>query len=257
MKANYHTHTWRCMHAVGTEREYVESAIESGLKILGFSDHTPYPYPKEYISGMRMRTDQLEDYVDTILDLKAEYRKDIEIHLGLEVEYYTDYFASLRRLVSDYPVEYFLLGQHCVGCEIGGEWSGKPTDDPKALRDYCEQTSEAMETGFFTYFSHPDLIRFTGDQRIYEEEMRKLCRKAKSLHIPLEINLLGICEERHYPDERFWKIAGEEDCKVLLGIDAHNPESFKHPDIVRAAEGIVKRNGLKLQETVEFRKLSK
>ena len=210
MKANYHTHTWRCMHAVGTEREYVESAIESGLKILGFSDHTPYPYPKEYISGMRMRTDQLEDYVDTILNLKAEYRKDIQIHLGLEVEYYTDYFASLRRLVSDYPVEYFLLGQHCVGCEIGGDWSGKPTDDPKALRDYCEQTSEAMETGFFTYFAHPDL-----------------------------------------------KIAGEEDCKVLLGIDAHNPESFKHPDIVRAAEGIVKRNGLKLQETVEFRKLSK
>ena len=44
---------------------------------------------------------------------------------------------------------------------------------------------------------------------------------------------------------------------MLLGIDAHNPESFKQPDIVRAAEGIVKRNGLKLQETVEFRKLSK
>ena len=38
--ANYHTHTKRCHHACGEDREYVEAAIESGLKILGFSDHT-------------------------------------------------------------------------------------------------------------------------------------------------------------------------------------------------------------------------
>ncbi len=50
MIANYHTHTWRCHHAKGTEREYVERAIEGGLKILGFSDHTPYPLPAGYYS---------------------------------------------------------------------------------------------------------------------------------------------------------------------------------------------------------------
>ncbi len=41
--ANYHTHTKRCRHAVGEDREYVEAAIEAGLKVLGFSDHTPIP----------------------------------------------------------------------------------------------------------------------------------------------------------------------------------------------------------------------
>ena len=35
MIANYHTHTWRCRHADGTEREYVETAIEAGLSLLG------------------------------------------------------------------------------------------------------------------------------------------------------------------------------------------------------------------------------
>ena len=35
MIANYHTHTWRCKHASGTERTYVEQAIAAGLKILG------------------------------------------------------------------------------------------------------------------------------------------------------------------------------------------------------------------------------
>lgn len=70
MIANYHTHTWRCRHADGTEREYVECAIEGGLKILGFSDHSPYPFPDGYDSGMRMRLDQVEGYVDTVLALK-------------------------------------------------------------------------------------------------------------------------------------------------------------------------------------------
>ena len=253
MKANYHTHTWRCMHASGTEREYVEHAIQGGLEILGFSDHTPYPFPKEYTSHMRMRTGQLENYVDTVLALKAEYRQDIEIHLGLEVEYYKEYFPKLQQLVADYPIEYFLLAQHHLGCEMYGDWSGKPTDDPETLRAYCTQTTEAMETGCFTYFAHPDLLRFIGDENIYEEEMRKLCRKAKSLSMPLEINFLGIHEDRHYPDERFWKIAGEEGCEAVFGVDAHDPESLVCPETARAAEEIVKRNGLFVRETVEFR----
>lgn len=75
MIANYHTHTWRCRHADGTEREYVERAIEGGLKILGFSDHSPYPFPDGYDSGMRMRLDQVEGYVDTVLALKKSMTK--------------------------------------------------------------------------------------------------------------------------------------------------------------------------------------
>lgn len=257
MRANYHTHTWRCMHASGTEREYVESAIRGGIEILGFSDHTPYPYPREFTSHMRMGVEQLEGYVDTISALKEEYREDIEIHIGLEVEYYTEhyieYFHRLQRLVADYPIEYFLLGQHYIECEIGGSWSGRPTDDPRTLQQYCAQTVEAMETGYFTYVAHPDLIRFTGEEGVYEEQMRALCRKARHLRLPLEINCLGIHEGRHYPDERFWRIAGEEGCEAILGIDAHNPESLNCPRLVQEAEGIAKRYGLALRETVEFR----
>ena len=42
MLYNYHTHTVRCRHASGTDREYVEKAIEGGIKTLGISDHAPY-----------------------------------------------------------------------------------------------------------------------------------------------------------------------------------------------------------------------
>ena len=47
MLYNYHTHTARCNHASGTDREYVEKAIEAGYKTLGISDHAPYLFKKD------------------------------------------------------------------------------------------------------------------------------------------------------------------------------------------------------------------
>ena len=68
MKYNYHTHTWRCGHAMGTEREYVETAIREGFQELGFSDHAPYMFPKEtgHYSTFRMPVAETEGYVDTV-----------------------------------------------------------------------------------------------------------------------------------------------------------------------------------------------
>ena len=45
---NMHTHTTRCQHAKGTDREYVEMAIEAGYDVLGFSDHAPYLFEHGY-----------------------------------------------------------------------------------------------------------------------------------------------------------------------------------------------------------------
>ena len=199
MIANYHTHTWRCHHADGTEREYVEKAIESGLKILGFSDHTPYNFPNGYIGPDKMLPSQLEDYVETVMRLRYEYRNDIEIHLGLEVEYLYTLWEPLLRLLEPYPIEYLILGQHYLGDGIDAPFCGERTDSVDYLRQYCRQTREALETGRFLYFAHPDVVWFTGPDDIYEEEMTKLCRYCKEIDMPLEINLLGVREDKNYP----------------------------------------------------------
>ena len=54
MRTNYHTHTTRCLHATGSDEEFVLSAIKGGYQELGFSDHTPWKYHTNYISGMRI-----------------------------------------------------------------------------------------------------------------------------------------------------------------------------------------------------------
>lgn len=252
MIANYHTHTWRCMHAVGREREYVENAINGGIKILGFSDHTPMPYSDGYVSKVKMRLDQLEDYVDTVLQMKSEYRKDIEIHLGLEVEYYPKYFEELLRITGQYPIEYFLLGQHFLGNEIEEPFNGEQTTDDKRLERYCEQSEEALRTGCFTYFAHPDLLNYTGDRKIYDKYMRRICYLAKELDIPLEINFLGICDQRHYPNPEFWRIVGEVGNKVIFGADAHQPDKVWNPQALLSAQTIVQKYNLNLIQTVDL-----
>lgn len=252
MIANYHTHTWRCMHAEGTEREYVERAIEGGLKILGFSDHTPMPYANGYVSNVKMRLNQLEGYVDTVLNLKKEYEKDIEIHLGLEVEYYPKYFKEFLHITGQYPIEYFLLAQHFLGNEIDDVYSGDETQDPKILKRYCLQCREAMLTGCFTYFAHPDLLHFTGDPAVYDHWMRGLCEDAKKAGLPLEINFLGIGGHRHYPNPAFWKIVGEVGNPVIFGSDAHEPDKVWNPAALKKGEEIVKENGLHLLDTTEL-----
>lgn len=257
MIANYHTHTWRCGHASGTEREYVEHAIEGGLKILGFSDHTPMPYEGGYVSKDKMRLDQLEGYVDTILGLKKEYAADIEIHLGLEMEYYPKYFDELLQITGQYPIEYFLLAQHYIENEIGQAYNGRPTGDPQKLEQYCRECKEALDLGCFTYFAHPDLLNFTGDAAFYERCMRDLCEHAKKGNIPLEINFLGIWDHRHYPNPDFWKIAGEVGNTVIFGADAHQPEKVWNPQAIAVAEAMVEKYGVTLVETAEFRGLWK
>ena len=61
MIANYHTHTTRCHHASGNEEDFVLRAIENGLKIFGFSDHVPMPFPDGHQSGFRVRIEELEE----------------------------------------------------------------------------------------------------------------------------------------------------------------------------------------------------
>ena len=252
MIANYHTHTPRCNHAVGSEREYAEKALEAGLQILGFSDHSPYIFPGDYYSRFRMRPEQLQGYVDAVLALKEEYKGRLEIHLGLELEYYPGYLPDLLPILRDSPVEYALLGQHFVSNELDGIDSGWATEEGP-LKTYCHSVMEAMETGLFTYFAHPDLMNYVGDRKIYRHYMRQVCRTAKSCGIPLEINLLGIAEGKHYPNRRFWEIAAEEGCPVILGRDVHNPKAFLEKETEGAALKLVEELGLDLLETVQLR----
>lgn len=240
---NYHMHTTRCGHATGEDREYVEQSIQNGYQTVGFSDHTPFlSMGLLYNPNIRMQPDSLEGYVNSVLRLRDEYRTEIRILLGLEVEYYPNHFEEWKKLVQPFPFDYFLLGQHYIGNTFETIYSGELTSDESRLRLYVDQVSEAMKTGTFLYCAHPDLIRFRDTKSpFYRHEMQRLCEAAKEQNIPLEINLLGMTRERWYPNCDFWKIAGEIGNDVVIGADAHDPTGVYPEKAVETAEKMIQR----------------
>ena len=249
---NYHTHTTRCRHASGTEREFVEHAVSLGMTTLGFSDHTPYIFPGGYISYFRMRENEAEDYFNTVRGLKEEYKDKIKIHAGLEVEYYPDLFPKLCAFLKDFQPDYFLLGQHFTENEYDSFYIAHSFFKKSYLQDYLSQVTEGLDSGLFTYLAHPDLPDYDGgDSKAYEKFALDLCEACKKRDIPIELNLLGLKTGRHYPNPEFFRVAGALQNKVILGYDAHRTEDFSIPTLQRA-HAMVEKYNLNLIDDVEL-----
>ncbi len=255
MKKNYHTHTYLCRHATGTVDEYVQQAIKRGLVALGFSDHASYPYPGSYRSRFRMSLEETQLYVDMLLEAEKKYAGQIQIHIGYEAEYYPACFESFMAHLRKYAIDYLILGQHFTNNEYDGIPAGAIGNSQENLKKYVDQVIAGMETELYSYVAHPDIVSFTGPESIYEEEMGRMIRRAASLDIPLEFNLLGFKESRRYPTDLFWKMVAQEGSKVktVLGCDAHRVEDVADPVIVQRAEEKLRSLGITPIEEIEFR----
>ncbi len=247
---NLHTHTERCNHAVGDDQDYVEAAIAAGIQTLGFSDHVPMPYRNHFHSHIRMGVNELPDYTASILSLKEAYRGRIEILLGYEAEYDAELFPEMIRELSQYPFDYLIFGAHFIDNEYAGFYAGSETGDEKRLSAYVRNVVAGISTGVYTYLAHPDLIFYTGPDKIYEKYMRQICLAAKDADLPLEINLNGYRYHRNYPDERFFALAKEYENTIVLGFDAHNPDLFSDPDPIKKAEALIQRLDLTVTDEI-------
>jgi len=225
-KCNFHAHTTRCKHATGTEREYVENAIKAGFKVLGFSDHAPYLFEDGHVSHIRMLMEELEGYVRTIEELKSEYKNEIQIFTGLEMEYFPKLFDRTFAEIMKYPLDYLILGQHYFDDENGLIYTGRIWEEEERLATYVNRVTTAVEMGYFTYVAHPDIIHYVGDEEIYDKHMRKLAKTLKEHNMPIEINLNGYVVKKQYPNETFMKIGVQEGCEFIIGVDAHRPEAM-------------------------------
>lgn len=247
LEHNYHTHTARCNHAEGTERDYIENAISAGFKTLGFSDHAPYVFENGYYSNFRMRPDDMENYTRTVLALREEFKGVIDIRLGYEAEYYPKFFPAFLRMISDFPVEYLILGQHALRNEMGdGLFCVRKTTDAGLLAEYADQVCEALETRRFSCIAHPDVFNYAEDDEHSRRAWLQICNCAKKAGVPLEINLLGLRSKRHYPNARFWEIAGEVGNEVIFGMDAHTPGDVADKASWNIGKLIVQKYGLNL-----------
>lgn len=237
VKYNYHTHTFRCGHAVGTDEEYVIEAIKAGIKELGFSDHVILRDHSQ--KGTRGDYSLLPDYINSIESLREKYKDQIKIYLGFEAEAMPYYFDYYKELLNEGHIEYFILGNHWELDEHNNlsSFFFHSTTTTKIIKRYTSSLIRGMKTGLFKFVAHPDLfmLNYAKWNKTTIKCSEEICKWSLKLDIPLEFNFGPIRsglriingEERYtYPYFRFWEIVKKYGCKVILGLDVHNPKDI-------------------------------
>ncbi len=255
LKANFHTHTYRCLHAFGTEENYVQAAVKAGLEQLGFSDHAPFP-DRDF--GLRMQFAELEEYLSVIDSLKDKY--SIQLFKGLEIEYHPVYRDYYRELLDKYKLDYLILGEHMYTMpdgEIKNIYFAESTED---YLYYADAIAQAAQTDCFSVIAHPDLMlknHFAWDENC-RKASRQIIDSAKKHNMVLEFNANGFRKglqpfpdgQRYpYPDKRFWDMVKDTDIRVIVGSDCHSPEQVWDSDMEYACR-TARQYGLNVIETI-------
>lgn len=260
-KRNYHTHTMRCNHASGKDEQFVLSAIRGGFEVLGFSDHSPWDYsPSNYKgSHIRMRLEEFDDYYESVSKLKEKYKDQIDIKIGLEVEYFPDYMDWLKSFIKEKKLDYIIFGNHFYRSDEYGPYYGHECTKDHILLQYAEDTIAGLQTGLYSYLCHPDLFmrgRSKFDDLAVEVSYR-ICKACKEMDIPLEYNLAGleVSERMHitqYPHPDFWRIAAEVGNKVIIGCDAHDHRQLENGYYWQKALAHIEALGMERVDTIKY-----
>lgn len=255
---NFHTHTYRCLHAGGTDEDYVLHAIQGGYQVLGFSDHSPWKYESDFVANMRMSFSQFDDYYKSISGLKEKYKDQIDIKIGLECEYFPQYIEWLKKLRDDYRLDYLIFGNHYYHTDEIYPYFGHSADDDEMLDKYVESTIEGLDTGLFCYLAHPDLfMRAREWDAKCAEASHKICSYCKCHDILIEYNLAGLRNSlikgvMEYPHDEFWKIAAEYGNRVVIGVDAHSPKHLSDTSLYDLAYEKLTDWGLEIVEDIDY-----
>lgn len=288
-KINFHTHTFRCGHAVGDEEAMIKAAVANGIEELGFSDHIPLPHYRCHILNgirytikdfhafivaiktlftngpdMRMPYQEKSRHLSSVKKLKVKYAEKIKIYQGFEAEYFEEYLDYYQELLDSGEVDYLILGNHFNKYSVHSCYYGKTNITNQEIIKYKNDLIKAMDTDLFSYIAHPDLfmigkVKF---DKFCENITREICQKALEKDIPLEVNAGGIRrglrkvgDEMLYPytNDYFFDIVGEMGCKVIIGIDSHSPADF-NPEIDKKITNFVKKHNLNIVDKLELKK---
>lgn len=259
MKTNYHTHTYRCHHAKGTEYEIVASAVEQGFDILGITDHCPHPDQRKNYS---MDYDDIGEYIQAVQDAGETYKDLIEVHVGFEAEWIPKYASYYDQLLSSTAVEYLILGQHYYFSQNSRFYNVFNMIGTKSFPDYAKFVVEGMSTGLFKFIAHPDIIMQT--QAPIDDNSKialdMILDAAVKNNYILEFNgggfRRGIREfpegERYpYPYNPFWEEVAKTGLRVIIGSDAHTPTQL-FDDGVQMAHRVAADLGLNVIEKLDL-----
>ncbi|MCC5789197.1 MAG: histidinol-phosphatase HisJ family protein [Opitutales bacterium] len=220
-----HMHTPLCGHAQGELSDYADEACRKGLDGIIFTCHTPLPDGMS--AEVRMKAEELPEYVDRVAQCRAEFKGRCDVRLGLEVDFVPGYESALEKIIESQPFDYIIGSVHPHLPEIRDAfWK----EDPIAYgKTYFDLQARAAETGLFDTIAHPDVLKIVRwadyDKALMKEEFARFLDRVAETGVCLECNTSGLIRkvQEIHPAPDLLPMIAERGIPVVIGSDAHDP----------------------------------
>lgn len=244
---NYHGHSDYC-DGVGHLEDYVNEAINLGIKSMGFSSHAPLSLECPWAVSI----DQLPDYLKEARLLKEKHKNQIQLYVGLEVDYIPGIIGPMYEDIVDLSLDYNVGSVHFVdqfpdGTHFEADGSRQvfvnaidqifSGSAQKLVCRYFELIREMLNTSKPTILGHLDKIKihnvagvlFDENSDWYKNEIKMTLDTLARSGAILEVNTRGVykkkCEET-YPSPYILREAFEREIPVVINSDAHHPREI-------------------------------
>ena len=106
---NYHSHCLYCDGRANME-DFIRFAISEGFSSYGISSHAPLPFS----TAWTMEWDRMDDYLSEFSRLKAKYADEIELAVGLEIDYLNEESNPSLSPFQELPLDYRIGSVHML-----------------------------------------------------------------------------------------------------------------------------------------------
>jgi len=240
--SNYHSHSLFCDGRSPME-DFVHFAISKGVKKYGFSSHAPLPF----LTKWTMVAEDFADYENEFYRLQEKYKHQIELYLGLEVDYIDGCSSVDNQFFKDKKLDYLIGSIHYLDklsdvhyWSIDGPFrefdEGLNTlfegDIQAGCRRFYEISSLMVKGGGFDIVGHADKITYHGlryrnfdiNAKWYVKLMTEYLELIREKGLILEINTKSFLEHGiTFPHQSFFSVIRELGIPVHVNSDCHYP----------------------------------
>lgn len=255
-----HVHTPFCPHGTrDTLKQYIENAIMKNYKSISFTEHAPLPPSfKDPVptKDSAIPLERMEDYIKALEEIRESYKKDITVHIGLEVDYIEGFEEEFKDFLDTYGpmLTDSILSVHFLKTDQGYICLDYGLDAFKQLVHnlgtidavydrYFDTLSKSISADLGTYkpdrIGHMTLIqKFKKEyptSTSYEKTIDELLEQVKQNNYALDINSAGLrkpyCLDTYPPESTIQK-AKARGIHLVYGSDAHKAsdlgEGYNH-----------------------------
>lgn len=242
-RTNYHSHCSFCDGHAPME-DFVCEAIRQGFTAYGISSHAPLPYSTRWT----MEKADVPVYLAEFARLKERYGAQIELYIGLEIDYLDETYNPSIPYFRELPLDYRIASLHILKDEAGNPVEidcDKATfrdrmqqhfgsDLEAVARAYYATQQRMLDLGGFDILGHCDKLDSRAEycrpgitEEAWYRQMRTdfLDKVASCSGVMLEVNTKKYKEDGHFfPAVEWFPELLRRNIPVVVNSDAHYPE---------------------------------